>query len=184
MGITCTLKSANEEQLLILRRNPKLVPVFFGDESWEEPASFWRRLFRGRTAIPANLLEQADCMEIELEKSWHGLHFLFTGTAEGGDLPAAFLLKGGDGLGSSGNRVVSAADARRFKDFVHSLSEDELRSRFDPERMTQLRIYPEEIWRTEQDEAFDYLLEYFEILWAFTRDVVDENLGYVLRISG
>ena len=37
--------------------------------------------------------------ELDVDKAWHGLHFLFTGTAEGGDEPACFLTEGGSILG-------------------------------------------------------------------------------------
>jgi hypothetical protein len=78
---------------------------------------------------------------------------------------------------------VPVADARRFKELSHSLSENDLHNRFDADRMTYLSIYPEEIWERDPDEPFDYLLQSFEVLWAFTRDVVDENQGYVVWIS-
>lgn len=183
MGVGCILKSAREEQLLLLRRDPRLVEVFFDGEAEPAPPSFWNRLFRRSAAIPAAMLEQTDCMETDLDKAWHGLHFLFTGTAEEGDLPAAFLLKGGSEVGSSGQRAISAAEARGIKDFVHSLSEEALRVRFEPDRMTELDIYPKEIWAGDPEEALGYLLANYEVLRAFTRDVVDENQGFVVWIE-
>lgn len=183
MGVSCILKSATDEQLRLLQRDPRLVQAFFDGEAEPEPASFWQRLFRRSGAIPPAILEQADSMETDLDTAWHGLHFLFTGTAEAGDLPAAFLFKGGREVGQAGQRAISAAEAREIKEHVHSLSEEDLRARFDPDRMTELDIYPKEIWKRDPDESFGYLLANFEVLQAFSRDVVDENQGFVVWIE-
>ena len=37
--------------------------------------------------------------ELDLDKAWHGLQFLFTNTAWEGDEPACFLVKGGREIG-------------------------------------------------------------------------------------
>ncbi|HEX4960781.1 MAG TPA: YfbM family protein [Thermoanaerobaculia bacterium] len=171
MGTRCYLKSASEEQLSILRGEPNLIYAFFGDEAEE-----------GDPPVPEGFLEQTGGMETDLDKTWHGLHFLFTGTDEEGDLPAAFLFKGGTELEPFGARAVSFPDARQYKEFLYSLSEDELRSRFDPDRMTELDLYPDHIWKRNPADTLSYLLEYFEVLRTFTRDVVAEGLGLVIWI--
>lgn len=121
-------------------------------------------------------------MEISLEKSWHGLHFLFTGTAWEGEIPAASLVKGGRELEGAA-RVHSPEEAVAFRDFVHGLSEDELRDRFDPDAMTRLDIYPTVIWQRDGMEALDELIGSYHFLWAFLRDVVDEGHGFVIEIA-
>ena len=37
--------------------------------------------------------------QLDVDKAWHGLHFLLTGTADGGAEPASYLLTGGEELG-------------------------------------------------------------------------------------
>ena len=123
-------------------------------------------------------------MTADLDRAWHGLHFLFTGTADKGDLPAAFLYYGGEEIGPAGARLITAPEARRIKDFVHSLSEDDLRERFAPARMDELEIDPEGVWVRDGEAGFTSLLEGFATLWAFTRDVVDARQGFVFEISG
>lgn len=36
---------------------------------------------------------------IDLDKTWHALHYLFTGTAWAGDFPACFLVSSGEPVG-------------------------------------------------------------------------------------
>lgn len=37
---------------------------------------------------------------VDIDKAWHALHFLFTGTAWEGEMPASFLLVGGAPVGA------------------------------------------------------------------------------------
>lgn len=109
--------------------------------------------------------------ELDLEKAWHGLHFLLTGLADGGTEPACFLLDGGEALGDDDEvdaRLLRPAEVRAFADHLASLTADELTRRFDPVRMTTLRIYPE-IWPRPEDEddARGYLLTAFGELRDF-----------------
>ena len=110
--------------------------------------------------------------EADLEKAWHGLHFLLTGTDDGGEEPACFLMSGGEYMGDNDDvdvRALSPDQVRDFAAFLATLSTEELTRRFDPVRMTQLKIYPE-IWMRpeEEDEPRGYLLGAFDGL----RDLV------------
>ena len=110
--------------------------------------------------------------ELDLEKAWHGLHFLLTGAADGGTEPACFLLEGGEALGDDDEvdaRLLQPAQVRAFAEHLASLTPDELTRRFDPARMTKLRIYPE-IWQRsdEEDDPRGFLFSAF----AELRDVV------------
>ena len=42
---------------------------------------------------------------LSLEKSWHGLHFALTGSAESGQPPVNFLLEGGRPVGTEDVRL-------------------------------------------------------------------------------
>lgn len=188
MGLTCAIRSATSDQIEALSRWPMLLPAFFEAASLDEvrPApTLWQRI-RGRAPqIPAALHDLSNCMEIDLEKAWHGLHFLFTGTAYEGDEPACFLLKGGRAIRWEDieARALSPDEVERFRELVHALPEEALRKRYDPETMTRLEIYPEIIWMREGEEALDYLLEYHQQLWAFLRDAAEEKQGCVIWIA-
>lgn len=111
---------------------------------------------------------------IDIEKAWHGLHFLFTGTAWEGQEPGCFLLCGGEEIGDKDvgpARVLRPDQVSQFAAFLAELSHDELARRYDPTRMTALEIYPE-IWMRPADSGesgFDYLFESFEDLRDFMK---------------
>jgi uncharacterized protein DUF1877 len=118
-----------------------------------------------------------------LEKSWHGLHFLLTGTATEGTGPAAFLLLGGqpfgDDLGYGPARLVRPADVRNIHATLSAMTDDQLWSRFDPARMTNEGVYPV-IWDENEADLREEYLNYF----ANLKDVVSQantiNGGLVL----
>ena len=66
---------------------------------------------------------------LDIDKAWHGLHFLFTGTADEGDEPACFIVRGGEPLDDDGYARALRPDAvAGFARFVESLSRPELAS--------------------------------------------------------
>lgn len=124
-------------------------------------------------------------MEVGLDKAWHGLHFLFTGLGEGGPAPACYLLDGGVviPMADTDAHVLKPSALADFRDYVHSVTEAELRTRYDPSRMAALHIYPEIIWERDPDESFDYVMEFHQQLWAFLRDAAEEKQGCVIWIG-
>jgi hypothetical protein len=98
---------------------------------------------------------------VDLDKAWHGAHWLLTGSVWEGDWPLSFILKGGtdldyDGPWNSPPRTFTPAETREIADALARVSEDELRARFKPDEMMQAEIYPE-IWDREPDGVEDPL---------------------------
>ena len=138
------------------------------------------------SAPPATLPDDV----LDLEGSWHGLHFLFTGTAWDGELPAAFLVKGGTELDDDDDenvaRVLSPGQVRAIDAFLVSLSRPVLALRYDARRMTELEIDPEELWARDTGQEHpvcDRLLDAFDDLRAFVRDTRERGQGIVVEVS-
>jgi hypothetical protein len=107
---------------------------------------------------------------VDLDKSWHGIHWLLTGNADEGGAPLDFLVAGGahvglDDVGYGPPRVFTAAETRAIAAALDRVTDDELRRRFDPEAMMRAEIYPE-IWDRDPaaDDTFGYLAENVEAL--------------------
>ena len=83
---------------------------------------------------------------VDLHKSWHMFHFLFTGHASGGSPPGSLLMEGGEEVGEDMGygpaRLIGPADTAAFANFVGALSVDELKARLDGPRMAALSVYP------------------------------------------
>jgi hypothetical protein len=53
--------------------------------------------------------------DLDVDKAWHGIHYLLTGTAWEGDPPLDFIVKGGSQVGD--------VDDGALKDFVEGAAE-------------------------------------------------------------
>ena len=127
----------------------------------------------------------------DLEGVWHGLHFLFTATAWEGEDPACYLLKGGedigdpDELGYSVLQALSPAKVRQFSGFLSSLSRQALERHYDPDRMTALKIYPDNWSRQPRSEGplLEHLLDSYDDLRTFMDATVKTGHGAVVYVS-
>jgi hypothetical protein len=119
-----------------------------------------------------------------LEKSWHGLHFIFTGTAEEAPPPLGYLLSGGEevgeDLGYGSARAIRSTEVVAFRDSLHKISEAEFDRRFDLRALENNDIYPG-IWDEDRDELLEEYQMYFEQLKTDLDKIV--AAGHALLIS-
>ena len=124
--------------------------------------------------------------DLEIDKAWHGIHFLLTGTAWGSSLPLGFVVAGGeevgDDLGYGPARALRSEDVLKIETALEPLTTEELRRRFDAERMTELEIYPFG-WNQDPDGELEYLLEFYAELRAFVRRTAERGHGLLVYLS-
>jgi hypothetical protein len=200
MGMTCTLRRASDADIRQLVADPAQVGSFLYG-----PAPVVRRVQpRGVLGLILRLLpiriEEVDPSApppaapgddvLDLDKSWHGLHFLLTGSAQDTPLPNGFLISGGLDLESdeddSAPRLLNADQVREIHTFLQSLSRDELTRRFDAQRMTELEIYPDAIWMRDTNadhSARDHLLDAFDELQSFVAVTHERGQAIVVQVS-
>jgi hypothetical protein len=203
MGMTCTLRHASAADIDRLRAAPAEVANFLFPEHSGPPVVTvppppgplgWilRLLPITVTQVDPNYVPPEhpapdDGRTLDLA-AWHGLHFLFTGTAWEGEEPGCFLVAGGEEIGDdeadSQPRVLNANQVRQFSEFLSALSTEELQRRFDPTRMTSLEIYPERIWKREPAEsAFEHLRESFDDLRTFVGATAEQGDAIIVHLG-
>jgi hypothetical protein len=110
---------------------------------------------------------------LDLDKSWHGLHYLLTGSAWENEGPLAFLVTGDQmiDLDPSSAHVFWKDQVEAIDDALRELTPEELRRRFDARAMIQAEVYPE-IWDRDpkQDDTLGWLIVHFEKLKAFVHE--------------
>ena len=171
MSIICNLRSATDAQLKALLAEPEQLEAFLEDEEdFGDPSG-------------------SAFLELDLDEAWHGIHFLLTGTAVEGQAPLDFLERGGRevgevDLGYGPARCFDAEQVRAIAQALDPVGAEQLRARFDPERMRMLEIYPD-IWDGQQGEQdpLAYVLSYFAELKSFLARVAALNHGMVLVLS-
>lgn len=124
---------------------------------------------------------------LDLHKAWHGIHFLLTAEATGGAPPLAWAVLGaseqnlGEDLGYGPATYLSPAQVQEVSSALGALSLDELRRRYDPQKMTELGIYPSEIWR--RADSFDWLLQFYEPLPAYYAEAAERESAMLIWLS-
>jgi len=102
---------------------------------------------------------------LDLDKAWHGIHFLLCGTYGPGSPPLDFLLAGGESLSNcpeDDNHVFSPEQVREIAEALEPITPEFLRLNFDPERLISEDIYPSIGWDASSDFDFThYLAPYF-----------------------
>jgi hypothetical protein len=158
MGMTCEVHAATADETERLLAEPDAV------EELVTPA--------GRAAR---------CLR--LEKAWHGLHFLLTGSAWQGDGPLGFLVDGGEevgqDLGYGPARLFPPDAVERLDSLLAAVSEEELWSCFDPETMEAEGVYPG-IWDEDEEELRDEYLTYFRHLKKFVHRASEDQMALII----
>lgn len=193
MSMICNLRRASDDQIATLLSRPEGIRSFlYGPELDAPKPGLLARLFGAARPAPPPV---SPCEppspddEIDLDKAWHGLHFLFTGTDWEGEEPLCYLVRGGAQIGNvdvgyDPARALTSAQAKQFHESLSQLTQDVLRSRFDPEQMKSLAIYPD-IWDRdpEDDDTLEYLVTYFDELRSFLNETASRQLGLIIYIN-
>ncbi|GBC61501.1 DUF1877 domain-containing protein [Desulfonema ishimotonii] len=125
--------------------------------------------------------------EIDLDKAWHGIHYLLTGTAWEGNGPENFIILGGREIGNvdvgyGPARAFSSGEVTQISSALHTVSDADLRKRYAPEKMDALEIYPV-MYREEGESAFDDLRRHFHMLRAFIASTEKKDEGLILYLT-
>jgi hypothetical protein len=140
---------------------------------------------------PEQILEllEDDEDEIDLDKAWHGIHFLMTGAAWEGAEPLCYLVSGGHAVGDvdvgyGPARALTSKQVASFDTALSGITADELGKRFDPQAMAKAEIYPE-IWgrHSEEEDNLAYLLDYFDEMKIFVAKTREQGKGMLVYLT-
>jgi hypothetical protein len=130
--------------------------------------------------------KMSDDVHLDLEKSWHGIHFLLTGEVWEGALPLAFLVRGQDigeiDVGYGPARGFDATEVRAIAEALRPITPSVLRSRFDPRALGWKEIYPVH-GRALGDDEREYLISHYEVLRTFVLETADLGAGLIVYIN-
>jgi hypothetical protein len=153
-------------------------------------------IFEGRRLTPeqsaaveadpsaADALLDRDEDVLDLDKAWHAIHFLLTGSEWDTPAGAGEAILGGDPVGSDTGygppRLLAAERVRAVAADLQDLTPDSLRARFDPAALLAAAIYPQ-VW--DDDDFETYLAPNFVSLRAFYLTAAERNQAVLLVIT-
>lgn len=203
MGMIFCLATASDDTIAKVHNDPRLIyrAIYNDDpEIYEEllappkKPGFLARLFGAKEVDappppPAIEFPSEDFQDYDLDKAWHGIHFLLTGSDWEGDPPLNFIVAGGkeigqEDLGYGPGRSFLSEEVHAIDSALEAVTIEEFKSNFDPEAMMKADIYPT-IWDRdpEDDDTLGYLVDYFEGLKRFISTAADKGLGLIVWIG-
>jgi hypothetical protein len=188
MGMVMGLLSVSDETIRRLLADP---PLVFKLLAPDDPDLYDEA--RADSSAPDGddelELGESESHHLYLDKAWHGLHYLLTGTAWEGAPPLNFLLAGGQKVGDiefgpGPVSVLSAAEVAQAARALSALTDESIRSRFDPPAMMRADIYPA-IWDRPpaEDDTLGYLMDYLGQLRRFLSSTAAAGQGLVVSFS-
>lgn len=129
--------------------------------------------------------ESAD--HVDLDKAWHAIHFVLTGSAWEGDFPLGFLVSAGtpvgeEDVGYGPARAFRSNEVQAINTALMQVRDDDFRQRFSVSAQKAADIYPSGGHRSD-DEERPYFLEYFQTLKAFVTRIAHEKKGLLVYIN-
>lgn len=201
MGMSLSLVSLGDSNIDRVLRDPPLVWKVIAPDDPDlyesaRQATLKRGLLSRLMGRPSPVdsvvaLEMAadEGIATDLDKAWHGIHYLLTGDGSEGESPASFLVSGGTYVGDvdvgyGPARAFTSGQTREALALLNQISDDELRRRFNPADMLAKQIYPE-IWDRDpgKQDTLGYLMEYVRILRVFLNQTVVAGRGIVVYLS-
>ena len=162
MGMVGCFRALKKSEMETLQLDPERVLEFLDDDDSE------------------------DVYAIDVDKAWHAIHYMLTGSADGGPEPACLAILGGveigEDLGYGPPRLLNAEYVASVATLLESLTPDIFAKRYDPKAMDAAGIYPE-IWERDGDEGLDYVLEWYQVLRTFYIDARGRHDGVLLWLS-
>lgn len=146
-----------------------------GDELLHDPGSVADFL---DTAVDDQDELGADFLDVD--KSWHGIHFLLTGAATGGDAPLAWAVMARTEIGEGRARLLAPDDVVAVSKALAPITADKLKRKCDWSGMNEGEIYPQD-W-TAGDE--DYIADNFTALKKLYESAARRRMAVVQWISG
>ena len=163
MGMVGCFAAVDAETLRRLRNDPALIDEYLHpDDGESEPPHY-----------------------VDVDKAWHGIHYLLANRADAGAEPLSWAVLGGEEFGEEiGYGPARFLTPEQVRSVAAWLPEDAVfKSRFDPRAMEKAQIYPEAIWVRDGDDALDYLVENYRELVAFYKSAAGRGDGAILWLS-
>jgi hypothetical protein len=129
---------------------------------------------------------------LSLEKTWHILHYLFTGHIWGpASAPGDLLLSGqglGEDVGYGPARLCDSTATGKFNQFIETQDLSTLQRRVNFNEMKQLGVYGLPFGRRTSESEYDTELrdavaQYFPLLREYVRRMSEKGNGLLLWIS-
>ncbi len=161
MGMCMLLRRCDADTMARLRAEPDTAGAFAAPQDYQ--------------AVPEGEL-------VDLDKAWHAIHFLLSGSPDSTTVPEGALFAGeelGGDLGLGPARLLSEHDTRFFAAYLASKPDDFVEKTLDFAALEAADIYPD-IWDRRDAEDIEYVATYFRSLKELVLEAAVNDNGIVV----
>ncbi len=127
--------------------------------------------------------------DIDLDKAWHGIHFVLTGSEWGGEAPLNFVVSGGTEVGEvdvgyGPARAFTSAEVRQIHEALAPIPPEEFVRRIKLNVLAGAGVYPD-VWdrASEADINFEYLGSYYAKLRSYLETLARDGFGMLVYVN-
>ncbi len=144
-----------------------------------------KALTKDDALLASTLSDARGAQAINLDKAWHGIHFLLNGDPWKVTGVAGQAILGGkefgDDMGYGPARAMSAADVKKVAEALDKVTAQELSARYNPQAMDKAEIYPT-IWERDGQDGLKELLHNYAELRAFYQRAANQGNAVIIAI--
>lgn len=164
MSMIGNLVAVSPQQLQSLIADPELIEAF---------------LYPGEDdAEPDN--------HLDLDKSWHAIHFTLNGKEWEGEAPFFLAILGGqeigDDVGYGPVRYLTPAQVTELSEALLAVTTEKFGEKFDHVALAEAQIYPN-IWQEEGAESLEYVQPYYADLRSFYQAAAERKDAVLIYLN-
>ncbi len=164
MGMVWVATFATDEDIALIRRQPDNAYDFVNSEAAYKSGQ-----------------------QIDLDKQWHGVHFLLTGSASATSDQLSIIIGNFEEIGPDNGYgpawIIPAASLASCHRELVKLGDEEIAARFDPQAMKQEDVYLADLFVDEDEEARGFLMQDVSRLRAFIGKAAEQSLNAIALIT-
>ena len=140
MGMACSFIRLSDKSVDTLLNHPKFIHSFLD----------------GNVSSTHESREEGD--EFDIDKDWHGLHFILTGEPEATNNLLGFLMSGGNFIGNEDvgygpARIYTSNQVFKIIEAFTNINREALYQRYNPKEMDRLKVYPNSVPRPLRQDS-------------------------------
>lgn len=115
---------------------------------------------------------------LDIDKSWHAIHYMLNGSTWDGEGPLALAVLGGEEIGEDVGygpaRYLVPAQVKAISAALSLLRPQEFSAKFHPSALDAAEIYPQG-WHDAGPEALEYVVRYYGLLSSFYQSAAERG---------